>query len=679
MRFRSLTTQSEATLTSISQDVGCSTDLLISFRTQLANIQESVSNTHDAVMIQTTAMNSVLQSVSVAPRSHLYATNELPSTQGTLSSGAWCNGYTKQETHLHSCASHDYAVSRRSLSPQPMTPLEASGKFFAESYTVDAQVPISCLVVIAYFEEVTRVGSNTNVYRLLYLHSFRRWQWLTVSIQIPWSSRYWAATKTAPRDIGRKWQTPHTGSAAVLPYSLLKKFQVFLSQREKFNDNIKMYLSLSERDTVEWQPQIPHTDPLSTSCQPLSTSSKALTYLHDLGCRRYDESEVVQIEIVNPPNYFCSSLNGQLVYEIKLKDSTPTVEMLYAIRVLHCMNGIPGFTKLIGIVTDDSRRYLKSYLIELPKTGWNIIRMAEDPNVSWERREKWAVQLVRGIGQIHAHSFVVGGLHIWNIPVIDNMDLVQFWSFKERFVTGRKVGAYYPPEFLHVRDMPPTVEEANCPYITSKTDIFHLGLMLWLLAENKAETHASPVCRRRGCNRRENNGKENGNLCDLSHKEPIALPPLPESIPKYFRDIVDACRREDPSTRPAAREILGMFPSLDENSFHHQSHHHQHQGHGQPHPLPQQNDIEILANSVRLQSMSCSLCEKRPLSLPFYHCNSCDHADFDLCQTCYDCGMHCYDDEHMLVELGKIGGGTVSKRYHSCIKSPAGERDIIDL
>ena len=227
--------------------------------------------------------------------------------------------------------------------------------------------------------------------------------------------------------------------------------------------------------------------------------------------------------------------------------------------------------------------------------------------------------------------------------------------------------------------MPPTLDETDSPYVTSKTDIFHLGLMLWLLAENKPETHASPVCRRRGCNRREEKGKDENNTCDLSHAEPIALPPLPESIPKYFRDIVEACRREDPSTRPAAREILKMFPSSDENPHHH---HQQQEGHGQPQFLPQQNhilDIETLADSFRNCKIACSLCKKRPIPFPFYHCNSCNYADFDLCQTCFDCGMHCNDDEHLLVELGKIGSWVVPRSYHSCVKGPAGQRDVIDL
>ena len=119
MRFRAVTTHSGSTSTSISQNVGCSTDSLISFRTQLSNMQESVSKTHDAVMIQKTTVDSVLQSLSVAPRSHIYATNELPLDQCVLSSGALCK-----------CPSHYYAVSRCSLSPKPMTPLEASRNFF---------------------------------------------------------------------------------------------------------------------------------------------------------------------------------------------------------------------------------------------------------------------------------------------------------------------------------------------------------------------------------------------------------------------------------------------------------------------------------------------------------------------------------------------------------------------
>lgn len=318
-------------------------------------------------MFQTTTVNSVLQSISVGPRSQLCATDELSSIQGALGSGEWYNQYTKHETLLNNPASHSCAVSGPSLSSKPVTPLEASRNFFSESYTIDAQVPISCLVVIGSSEQLTQAYFKTNVYRLLYLNSFRHWHWLTISIQIPCSSRYWAATKTTEQDKCRKWQTPQSGSAAPLPYSLLKKIQALLCQGERFNDDTRMCLSLSDQDTIKRRPQISHVDALPTFSRSLSASSNALSYLHNLGCRRYDESQVIQIDIVDPPNCFCSSLNGALVYEIKFTGSTSTVELLYAIRVLHCMNDAFGFTKLIGIVTDDSRKYLKSYLIKLPR------------------------------------------------------------------------------------------------------------------------------------------------------------------------------------------------------------------------------------------------------------------------------------------------------------------------
>ena len=93
------------------------------------------------------------------------------------------------------------------------------------------------------------------------------------------------------------------------------------------------------------------------------------------------------------------------------------------------------------------------------------------------------------------------------------------------------------------------------------------------------------------------------------------FPPLPESITKYFKDIVDACRREDPSTRLAAREILGMVPSSDKNSRDHQNHHHQQQEHGQPRLLPQQDstaDVESLAAASAAERYHAATAKKGP-------------------------------------------------------------------
>lgn len=350
--------------------------------------------------------------------------------------------------------------------------------------------------------------------------------------------------------------------------------------------------------------------------------------------------------MIDPPCSFSSSLNGVLVFEIKFGDTTPISQLMYAIRALHCMNGAAGFSKLVGVVTDDSRKYLKSYLIELPRQCRNILTVA-DPSLSWERRERWAVQPIRGISLIHSQCLVCGGLTVRQRPVIDDTDSVRFWNFKEKFIPGRTVGAYYPPEFHYVRKMSPLVKDADLPCVSTKTDIFHLGMLLWLLAENKPETHASPVCRRMQCDKRR---KKDG-TCDSSHAEPVALPPLPESIPKYFRDIVNACRKEDPSERPAAREILEIFPQSYISRL----------GDSRPNKV----ETGMSAYGMKSDRITCDICARGPLSVPIFHCNVCVLGDFDLCQMCYKGGLHCYDNSHLLVEMGKLGSWIILQKYHS--------------
>ncbi|KAL9046285.1 MAG: hypothetical protein Q9214_000840, partial [Letrouitia sp. 1 TL-2023] len=417
--------------------------------------------------------NSVLQSIAVDLNRQSCAPDEPSSIQSTLGSGKWDRQYTKRATLSNNSANNSCAMFGPSLSPEPMTLLERSQNFYPESYTTDNLVPLSCLILNKAWEQCEGVDFKTNVYKLSYLGSFRHWHWLTISIQIHRSSRYWTATKTTLQNKYRQFKGAEWRSIFVLPNSLLKKMQAFLCQVERLNDHSCLCLSLSSHDTIEWRPQVSSVDGLSTSPRLLSASSAVLNYLHDLGCGRYDESQVVQIEIIDPPSYFYSSLNGVPVLETKFVDTTPASELIYTIRALHCMNGAPGFSKLVGVVTDDSRRYLKSYLVELPRQCRNILTVA-DLSPSWERRERWAVQLIRGISLVHAQGFVFGGLTVKTRPVIDDTDSVRFWSFKERFLPGRTVGAYYPPEFRYVRDMSPLVKDTDLPYVTTKTDIFHL-------------------------------------------------------------------------------------------------------------------------------------------------------------------------------------------------------------
>ena len=63
----------------------------------------------------------------------------------------------------------------------------------------------------------------------------------------------------------------------------------------------------------------------------------------------------------------------------------------------------------------------------------------------------------------------------------------------------------------------------------------------------------------------------------------------------------------------------------------------------------------------------------------FFHCNTCLSADFDLCQKCFDRGLHCHERDHFLVEMtSKQGWLIVSDNYHSNLKAD-GLRETMQL
>jgi hypothetical protein len=86
-----------------------------------------------------------------------------------------------------------------------------------------------------------------------------------------------------------------------------------------------------------------------------------------------------------------------------------------------------------------------------------------------------------------------------------------------------------------------------------KTDIYLLGHLLWRIVSNKVTPTRSFFCRVAGC--------ISSRTCTALHADPIDLPTVKEGTPQYLRDIIAACRTEDPSHRPSARMLLDMFPT----------------------------------------------------------------------------------------------------------------------
>ena len=204
-----------------------------------------------------------------------------------------------------------------------------------------------------------------------------------------------------------------------------------------------------------------------------------LTFLDDIGCPRYLESEVTQLEMFDPPSYFASCCKGTLVLETMFMRSVPSPEILYNIRLLHCMKGKPGFAKLVGVVTDNYNTQAKSFLIEFPRARHRLEFIAQGQPLPWARRERWARQILDVVYEAHSKGFIIGTLVKFQPPVvIEGTDSILLWYFKSKFSMAYKLGCYYPPEFQHFKYASKGTNEAESGDITTKTDLYHLGLLL---------------------------------------------------------------------------------------------------------------------------------------------------------------------------------------------------------
>ncbi|KAL8901605.1 MAG: hypothetical protein Q9207_005117 [Kuettlingeria erythrocarpa] len=411
---------------------------------RLVDIQRTVLSTHLAVISQSTAMNHVLQSISGRSRAR----------------------------HLEQA------------SPcQPASPLEPWGNFFPETYTIEDRFPVRLFIIYSYQQSLFG-ESKTNWYKLFLMKSPREWYRCTVSVNIHRSSVYWASTKVESQKDVTSGRTIVSCNAS-LPYTLQIRMQALLAAKE-LTDDVHFNLSLSDRYNNQNGPWELRGQMNPVPTRDICNGLEAWGFIEDLGCPRYHEIEVTQVEVLEAPNRFLSCLRGRMVMEIRFIDAFPGSELLYNIRVLHCMSESDLFTRLIGVVVDEQKMQFKSLLLDYPQATRCLDQMARIEGLPWHQREKWAQQLVKGVHQLHSKGFVAGILFSNKSPVlIDATQTIQFWRLKNKFQPGRWLGdCCYPPEFRYVQSIPRDTRDEDCPDVTSKADIFRLGSVLWLLAEN---------------------------------------------------------------------------------------------------------------------------------------------------------------------------------------------------
>ncbi|KAL4918159.1 hypothetical protein BDW62DRAFT_181947 [Aspergillus aurantiobrunneus] len=240
--------------------------------------------------------------------------------------------------------------------------------------------------------------------------------------------------------------------------------------------------------------------------------------------------------------HFEAHLSG-FVYNVRLGDRSfikkeipgpDTVdEFLYEINALHALYGTPNVIQVEGIVVDDRREVVKGLLINFAEKGALVDILYEyRGTISWERRERWARQIVHGLCEIHESGYVQGDFTLSNI-VVDANDDAKIIDINRR---GCPVG-WEPPEIAAKIES----NQRISMYIGVKTDLFQLGMTLWALAmeEDEPERQRRPFV--------------------LDEDVPV---------PDYYRRLVSICLSPIPRHRLSAKELLNFFP-LEPGTFDH--------------------------------------------------------------------------------------------------------------
>ena len=206
-------------------------------------------------------------------------------------------------------------------------------------------------------------------------------------------------------------------------------------------------------------------------------------------------------------------------------DTVP--EFFYEIDALHALSGSQSVIGFEGIVVDDESTMVKGLLISFADKGSLADLIYDYKDLPWERRQRWARQIVQGLAEIHEAGYVQGDFTLSNI-VVDENDNAKIIDINRR---GCPIG-WEPPEIAKKIES----KQRISMYIGVKSDIFQLGMTLWALAMEDDEP-------------------------ERQHR-PLVLP-VDAKVPDYYRKVVALCLSTRPQDRLSAKELLTFFPQDD--------------------------------------------------------------------------------------------------------------------
>ena len=366
----------------------------------------------------------------------------------------------------------------------------------------------------------------------------------------------------------------------------------------------------------------------------MSDEVRMLQDIDDLGCPQYLASEIIMISRLTTSSFRVLA-EGRMCVEQKMLFATDGAEgengflaVFNDLKRLNSLRGCPGVVEFNGVVLDDTRRHLRSYLYELPVLAnlqW-LFSAAESRSqlIPWPIRELWARQIIHAVANIHSRGHVIGLLRLGGIGVRADGTAVITVLKSSPYLWHNRRGKW-PPEWRNK-----STSTSIPPYdmMNFRTDIFQLGLVLWQLTQQRCVDGIS-FCRRSGCTKRFDY------TCTAEHANPVKLPVHGFDMPAPYGDLIDQCRALDPRCRPTAHKLAEILPcSTDE-----------------PHTAVPGME-EVLATYAEIGNHYAVWCDDcgRSGAEAYYSCNVCKSANYDICGFCYAQGVRCPVPEHRLLK-----------------------------
>ena len=425
----------------------------------------------------------------------------------------------------------------------PNSYFESSALFCPEQYSLDRlfdeRIFVSAMVQ-------SREDERTLKYFIDFAYEPRKWRGVVV-LAIPRIEQTQPLLPYSIIHIG-------FGMRKKLPEAFHESLSKLLPTLDLFDSVTKITLPFSQDNSGELIVDLDGIEMAEDTTEiALYCEDPIMLDIEDLDCAQFLESEVVTQYHMSSP-YFVVWIEGQSCIERKAPfrsarpgDSNALQEFCDDLKLESSLRGCPGVIHFIGVVLDDTRRYLKSYVHE--SFSSNIEAMFESAacqgeTIPWHIRETWAWQIVTAVAEVHKRGIA---------PVLVSSYTISIRPDGSAVILPRSPR---PSDGLNGHLAPELRESSHKkgPRDISKfrTDIFRLGLILWQLAEHQ-DNLSNFFCSQSGCT------TSPRCTCNAPHRNPVELPNNSTHVPLYFRTMIQQCRARDPKARPSAHQLLDSF------------------------------------------------------------------------------------------------------------------------